>query len=652
MKFELTVGRKRLPRSDSANEVKQLKLLRSSLSSHKRIVSDIAIFTVGNELNIIMPWADMDLEDFLAGGYEQMQPTPCLLSELIQESKNVASAIHFLHKNLQLEVLEVERPDFRHQAICHADLKPRNILVFKHEGSSTGIWRITDFGVSRVANRAPSETSRYGSGYPTSLDARPPRGGAYRAPDTHAQRRSDVWSFGCILVRVFALGLDPASLPELDERRKEGPGGRALDDCFYRENPSALNPSVENWIQHLPTRYRDSHSPAFLEKMQKLLGSMLEINYRNRLSARKVRRDLHALHYSLINSDSDAPPSTQIARRNSLSGSSRTSSTSSTSSSSTAISIIGTVYPPRPVKEVGVLVAVMKDGDINLVRQILLDQIDVEICHEGERPLIHAIKMTNAAIIKELSGYQRRFGRNLNVRAPSSKGQTPLYLAVCTGDVDTVKAVIDADIGPDFHADTNTFLNELCDEKTPLMQAALLGHAGVVSLLLDRGADHKICVQREKFNCLHYAVKSDRAKEDVIMAFQDKMDFDQVPPGTTLDSQENPPKVTAYDTPLMLHISLALAGSHKSLGPDSLWGKKLNALRKGGADVNRKYNLGTSFEESPLESAVRANKPSLVQVLVDAEATLRRGYTVPRGSSRDMKMVLKKALKKSSAARS
>ncbi|KAJ6132700.1 hypothetical protein N7471_007915 [Penicillium samsonianum] len=383
-RFELTVGRKRLPRADSANEVKQLKLLRSSLSSHKRIVSDLAIFTVGNELNIIMPWADMDLEDFLAGGYEQMQPTPCLLTELIQESKNVASAIHFLHKNLQLEVLEVERPDFRHQAICHADLKPRNILVFKHEGSSTGIWRITDFGVSRVANRAPSETSRYGSGYPTSLDARPPRGGAYRAPDTHAQRRSDVWSFGCILVRVFALGLEPASLPELDERRKEGPGGRALDDCFYRENPSALNPSVENWIQHLPTRYRDSHSPAFLEKMQKLLGSMLEINYRNRLSARKVRRDLHALHYSLIHSDSDAPPSTQIALRNLLSGSSRTSSTSSTSSSSTAISNIGTVYPPRPVKEVGVLVAVMKDGgNINLVRQILRDQVDVEKVPRG-----------------------------------------------------------------------------------------------------------------------------------------------------------------------------------------------------------------------------------------------------------------------------
>src|SRR4051795_9127590 len=143
MQVKLIVARKRFPKANYGVEVRQLNRLRSSLSSHKRIVSDIAIFSIRNELNIIMPWADMDLEDFLVGGYKEMQSTPCLLNNLIQESREIASAIHFLHKHLQLES---EWPEFHHQAICHADLKPRNILVFKQDGSSTGTWRITDFG--------------------------------------------------------------------------------------------------------------------------------------------------------------------------------------------------------------------------------------------------------------------------------------------------------------------------------------------------------------------------------------------------------------------------------------------------------------------------------------------------------------------------
>lgn len=184
VQVKLIVARKRFPKANYGVEVRQLNRLRSSLSIHKRIVSDIAIFSIRNELNIIMPWADMDLEDFLVSGYKEMQSTPCLLDHLIQESRKVASAIHFLHKHLQVES---EWPEFHHQAICHADLKPRNILVFKRDGSPTGIWRITDFGVSRVAHRDLSGTRRHDSGYPTTADAPSPKGGAYQAPDRHAQ---------------------------------------------------------------------------------------------------------------------------------------------------------------------------------------------------------------------------------------------------------------------------------------------------------------------------------------------------------------------------------------------------------------------------------------------------------------------------------
>ncbi|CAI7636554.1 unnamed protein product [Penicillium glandicola] len=646
---KLIVARKRFfPRVSPDNEIRQLHHLRSSLSSHKRIVSDLAMFTIGNELNIIMPWADMDLEDFLNGRYkemQEMQPTPCFLKDIIQESRKLASAIDFLHNHLQMES---EWKEFHHQAMCHADLKPRNILIFKRDGSSTGVWKITDFGVSRIAHRDLSGTRRHNSGYSTDHSAHSPKGGAYRAPEAHAQRRSDVWSFGCILVRVFALGLDPMSLLELDKMRKE-PLGRVFDDCFHRGYPPSLNPAIENWIQNLPTRYGALHDPAFFEEMQKLLRSMLEIDYHHRSSASDVQSGLHRLYSVLIDPNSDEILPIQETSSGSVSRSSSTSSSlpSSTGTDRRTFVSIGTTvhppHPPRPVKGVGVLVTVMKSGDMNHVREILLDQVDLEQCYERERPLIHAIEMTNAALIKELSEYQRKFyNQSLDVRTPSFEGKTPLFLAVCKGDLNTVKAVIDAHINPDdINADVNTLLNELCEDKTPLMQAAFLGHADVVSLLLKRGADHRICVQEQKLNCLHFAVKiNNSAQANVITAFKDQMEFDQLPADTPLDDAGNIPP---YETPMMLHIRLALESPHSSLEIDSLWRKKFKALLEGGADVNRRYSTGTPLERSLLQIAVKEKQPLLVQLLVAAGATLPESYIVPRGSSHDMKKFLKNA---------
>ncbi|KAJ5154022.1 uncharacterized protein N7500_009461 [Penicillium coprophilum] len=593
---KLIVARKRFPKGNYDVEVRHLNHLRSSLSAHKRIISDLAIFTIRNELNIIMPWADMDLEDFLVGGYKEMQPTPSL-NDLIQESRKVASAIDFLHTHLQLDS---EWPEFHHQAICHADLKPRNILVFKRDGSSTGVWRITDFGVSRIAHRdMPGD-----SGYATSVNNHAPRGGAYRAPEAQSQRRSDVWSFGCILVRVFALGLDPASLRELDEMRKGPPNAPFHDDCFFQGSPPALNSAVEAWIKNLPVQYFGSHSPVFFEEMQRLLHSMLEIDYHSRSSASDVQSGLHKLNSSTI---------TNITPRISESR--------------------------LPGRRVGVLVAVIQTDNIDHIRDVLQDDVDVEQCYQADRPLIYAIDMGNSAIIiNELSEHQRKFhNRNLDVRTPSSKRKTPLYLAVCKGDVETVKAVIDAYIDPDSHASTSALLNELCEGKTPLMQAAFLGHADVVSLLLQRGADHRICVQQEKFNCLHFAVKSDnRAQEDVIRAFKDIMVFDQLPPDDPYNSSETIPSTTAYETPMMLHIILA----PNRLDIDSVWTRKFKALLEGGANVNSKYGPGIYNQMSILERAVWGGNVCVVELLLGAGATLPAGYVIPGESSSALKKLL------------
>src|ERR1700710_2291274 len=86
----------------------------------------------------------MDLEVFLAGGYKNMD-SRCGLDDLIGEAKALAGALVFLHNGLQ-----TNRP--RQQAVCHLDLKPKNILVFKDPQSpGTRVWKISDFGIVRSA---------------------------------------------------------------------------------------------------------------------------------------------------------------------------------------------------------------------------------------------------------------------------------------------------------------------------------------------------------------------------------------------------------------------------------------------------------------------------------------------------------------------
>jgi serine/threonine protein kinase len=663
---KLIVARKRFHRPNHDNELRQLIRLRSSLSTHKRIVSDLAIFMMGNELNIIMPWADMDLEDFLGGRHREIQPIPSLL-DLIQESKKIASAIHFLHESLQLES---EWQVFPHQAICHADLKPRNILVFRKEGSSTGIWRITDFGVARIAHR---ELCGANSGYPTSADAPPPKGGAYQAPDLHAQRRSDVWSFGCILVRLFALGLDPASLPRLDERRRVRTLGDDHHDCFHQGIPPVLNHGVEKWIQDLTTEYFEKYDNEFLEQMKKLFRSMLEIDYCLRSSANQVQSDLHELHELLKDSEFKRRPSTVATLPSSRSTSITTLSSTSTPvvldedirhETSQTMTVITKVNPTTPslssprrtgnVREVGGLVNNIKLGGIVEVLDVLKDIVDVEQSHEGNKPLFYAIENSKADVIDELSRYQQKYHHSpldvrTLVRTSSGEQISPLEFAIQLGDADTVRAVIDADILLDDRRNIAALLNERLEGgRTPLMVAALWGHASVVTLLLDRRADHTVCIGESKENCLHFAVNAEsKSKEDVIMAFKGRMDhFDQLPPDTRLDTIGTTPRSTGYVTPLMLHIKVFRDSPDLYRQKESLllWKRKFKALLDGHADLNKKFNPGTAMEKTSFEAVALCNDNKhllLADILRKGGATLPKGYKIR--ASGPMKKILQQA---------
>jgi len=532
----------------------------------------------------------MDLEDYLNGGYRSMNPNPPSLQDLIKESGQLAAALEFLHGGLQVESLWPRLPQ---QGICHADFRPRNILVFKQGNSSTGTWGITDFGLSQQSLHSLSrEGNDPGFSSTRNLYAAP-WGGVYGAPDAHAHLRSDIWSFGCILVRIFDLGLEHSLVhrSEPDTPRHRPFDWQNIHNSFFEGNPPALKHNVRSWIESLPARYCQIHSFGFLTGMRDLLLRMLEIDYNNRPKAPDVRRSLHKLCHM-----ADEPASESV--------------------DPSSMESIPITPNPRRISSrfgVGVLVSSIKSGSVDNVKHSLRGQPDVEEAYEGERPLIHAITMGNPSIIQALLEHKP----DLDVRTCSSKDETPLHLAISIGDVKVVRVLIDALIRNGFRDSLDEIYK---DKKTPLMVAASKGHVAVVSLLLDKKAKPEICTGEDQQNCLHHAVDNVSAGADLLSAFVGRMAFDQSPEG-----------LDGYETPMMRHISHGVKERYGTPRVSTLWKEKFEVLKEGGGNVNRRYPL-----TSLLQLAIDQDKVDIAQLLIEAGADQNMNLRRATRSMKDM----------------
>ncbi|KAF7169103.1 hypothetical protein CNMCM5623_001911 [Aspergillus felis] len=267
----------------SGSELKNLQILKESLTKQDRIMQHLATLRHGDDFYILFPYAEhRDLSLFLHAGFsannekiydfkkefpglDLVSADPAEVSKLLlRQCWALSNAIKWLHSGIAIE-------STANEVYCaHMDLKPENILIRHDRNSKVGKWMISDFGISMTPEQEQKNTNflTVGDWYDHLTDrsrltgsSRPGRAeGSYQAPEATSKsrdevgRQGDIWSFGCIFTEVlaWAIGRD-AAVNDLASLRSQTGG----NDCFFHDehrgfgsNPATfcVKSSVNRWL--------------------------------------------------------------------------------------------------------------------------------------------------------------------------------------------------------------------------------------------------------------------------------------------------------------------------------------------------------------------------------------------------------------------
>jgi serine/threonine protein kinase len=166
---------------------------------------------------------------------DRLARRPLAVSEALQLARQIAEALEAAHE----------------KGIIHCDLKPANIKL-----TTLGTVKVLDFGLARVAPatlRSPHNPP--GEGRASTRDGVIAGTPAYMSPEQargeKADKRSDVWAFGCVLYEMLT-AQPPFGRPTLTE---------TLAAVLEREPPwTALPQGVPDGVRRLLRRCLEKDS--------------------------------------------------------------------------------------------------------------------------------------------------------------------------------------------------------------------------------------------------------------------------------------------------------------------------------------------------------------------------------------------------------
>ncbi|KAK5658055.1 hypothetical protein OQA88_2611 [Cercophora sp. LCS_1] len=354
-------------RKEAVKEVRNLRLLKSSLTQNRNLALHRCVLEQGAEFKIMFAQAKLgDLWQFLHCGqppedadrdqhryrFEDRFPIAArggggdLIPALVQQSQNLASALKFLHE---------PRPINGAMSFCaHMDLKPDNILIYDgaHDGKPlpVGHWKICNFGISAF-KETKDKIGDVGMGedLPAAgtvfdlytiatlrTDAKRHEG-TYQPPEVaklsarsaagerrKVGRKADIWSFGAIFAEIlaFAMGRD-AYVRQFRQERLSGcpkSGKKRVNDFFYSKvevaspNLSAeppkkeprLRQSVVDWLERLSANAAAPRRS--IQCWKAVILEILQVDPAHRPDAAELERWVGHVYRHVNNAKEHIPP--------------------------------------------------------------------------------------------------------------------------------------------------------------------------------------------------------------------------------------------------------------------------------------------------------------------------------------------------------
>ncbi|CAJ2504032.1 Uu.00g114260.m01.CDS01 [Anthostomella pinea] len=256
--------------------------------------------------SLFMPLAHCDLRTWMIE-----TPRPASRSQradIIRCASELASGLEFLHS-------KIKNRDGNRLVCFHMDLKPANILVFDSRHPGQLIWKISDFGMSRV--KVTAHNSEY-DGRDKDMSSLFQRkqtdaaasgtmnlrlDGTYLAPESSTAMRkmnkeSDNWSLGCVVSVIFTFleegqrGINEYSDAREEESRRQGCGSADRFFLLSKSLKKAKNhPGVKDQHRYL-IRKAGGRSIAEREVVRRTLkyveDSVLLLDSSGRASAQEI----------------------------------------------------------------------------------------------------------------------------------------------------------------------------------------------------------------------------------------------------------------------------------------------------------------------------------------------------------------------------
>ncbi|KAI0857713.1 kinase-like domain-containing protein [Xylaria cubensis] len=317
---------KKLHKKEHQAVLPEIEILRKfCLMDDTHLIQLLTTFYWNDECYLVFPWADGgSLEDLW-----QNNTNPPLSKEVItwisDQCHGVAKGLYQIHERqlsdwsrAKLRQLENPQSPGEMEFGLHGDIKPANILWFKHPQDSigAGVLKICDFGLAQFHSRETHMRSEHGEWIGCSPTYRPPEWDL----ETESQdgrrkpysRKTDIWGLGCVYLEfVTWILLGPGGIEEFSSARSadDQPNTRRTltypEDVFFQvevgRHHATVKESVTEWIKKLREHPRCSHYlHEFLDLIQK---HMLVANQNERGKCDHIKNELGMISTQCHNSD-------------------------------------------------------------------------------------------------------------------------------------------------------------------------------------------------------------------------------------------------------------------------------------------------------------------------------------------------------------